>query len=323
MKPYKFLLAAMLIAGTFTLIFFGCKKESRKTPSLTSDAKGGTTAGAYSPVALTCAGANTQSTIAITVTAGSTGAPAGFSIQWTTKAQLDALGGVWPADTNAFCKASFSGVPYGAKNTQQAGTNSYNLPANGSVTVYIGDLLNDELNQQLGLSTNCTNGLTCGTQYVFRAFAHANSTMNRSAYSFLTDACATTAPCGNCGHLGFGAYKHLGNEVAGGVANWPGYVDATTSLTIGGTAYTYAQLLTILNQAPKGNGLVILAHQLIAAELNNVNALCPIDVSAADAPFAGKVIPPVGTDTATPASVAGLIATLHGQNESCDGCPVN
>ncbi|HZX59748.1 MAG TPA: hypothetical protein VFE54_13520, partial [Mucilaginibacter sp.] len=110
-------------------------------------------------------------------------------------------------------------------------------------------------------------------------------------------------------------------EVAGGVANWPGYVDATTSLTIGGTSYTYAQLLSILNQSPNGNGLVILAHQLIAAELNNIGSTCPIDVSAADAPFIGKIIPPVGTSTATPSSVAGLVSTLHGHNESCDTCP--
>jgi hypothetical protein len=319
MKPIKILSSFLLVAGIATLIFFGCKNQNVQ-PRVTSNAKGGTVAGAYDPVTLTCAGNNTQSTIALTVTAGASGAPAGFSIQWMTKAQFDALNDVWPADTTAFCKASFSGVPYGAKNTQQAGTNSYNLGSYGSVTVYIGDLLNDELNQQLGLSTDCTGGLICGTQYVFRAFAHANSTKNRSAFSFLTDPCATTAACGTCNHFGFGQYKHLGNQVAGGVANWPGYVDATTSLTIGGTSYTYAQCLAILNQSPNGNGLVILAHQLIAAELNNIGSTCPIDVTAADAPFTGKVIPPIGTDTATPASVAGLVATLHGQNENCTAC---
>ncbi|HZX57253.1 MAG TPA: hypothetical protein VFE54_00950, partial [Mucilaginibacter sp.] len=204
MKPYKILLSVLLFAGVLALAFYGCQKDAKKTPIVTSDATGGKVAGAYDAVTLSCAGTNTQSTIALTVTAGASGAPAGFSIQWMTKAQFDAIGDVWPADTVSYCKASFSGVPYGAKNTQQAGTNSYNLGSLGSVTVYIGDLLNDELNQQLGLSSTCTDGLTCGTQYVFRAFAHANSTKNRSAYSFLNDPCATTNPCGGCNHFGFG-----------------------------------------------------------------------------------------------------------------------
>ena len=316
MKPYKFLLSSLLMAGVFALLFFGCQKETKKLPSVTSNAKGGSqSTNIYDPLTVSCAGSTTQTSIALTITAGASGAPAGFSIQWITKAAFDANGGVWPADSTGYCKASFSGVPYGSKNTQQAGSNSYNLPASGSVTVYIGDLLNDELNQQLGLSTTvCDDGLLeCGTQYVFRVFAHATSTKNRSAYTIFDSSCATTSPCQDCngtgGHHGFGYWKNTDTT------SWP-----VNGLTIGGKFYTNTQLLSILKQTPNGNGLLTLGHQLIAAELNG---LCANLTGPADAVFAGKIIPPVGTSSVTPSSVAGLVSTLHKHNNDCLDCPAS
>jgi len=47
---------------------------------------------------------------------------------------------------------------------------------------------------------------------------------------------------------------------------WP-----QTSLTIGGVTYTQQELLTILRTAPGGDASLILAHQLIAAMLNQLN----------------------------------------------------
>lgn len=309
MKLTRIIFNTLLAVGISTLIILGCKEQNVQ-PKLTSNAKGGTLAGAYDPLTLSCAeDGNTQSTIALTVTAGASGAPAGFSIQWMTKAQFDALGDVWPADTTSFCKASFSGVPYGSKNTQQAGSNSYNLGGGQSVTVYIGDLLNDELNQQLGLSADCYGGLQCGTQYVFRAFAHANSTKNRSAFSFLTDACATTAQCGTCGHHGFGYWKNNPNLVTG--------------LTIGTTDYTADQINAILNTVPKGNGYITLAHQLISAKLNGLcdNVTGTANAAFNNVTFSGTTAPVTVSITTTEASLAGLIATLHKHNENCLDCP--
>src|SRR5437773_2015587 len=49
-------------------------------------------------------------------------------------------------------------------------------------------------------------------------------------------------------------------------AAWP-----VSSLTIGGITYTESQLITVLKTPPKGDAVLILAHQLIAAELNLVN----------------------------------------------------
>jgi len=314
MKRFKLPLIVLLCAGLLTLAFYGCQKDAQ-SPTLTSDAKGGVSVGAYDALTLSCANNNTQTSIALTVTAGASGAPAGFTIQWMTYDAYEANGYLWPdfdALTGNFCKASFSGVPYGAKNTAQAGTNSYNLGSTGSgtesVTVYIGDLLNDELNQQLGLSTTaCNDGLlTCGTQYVFRAFAHADSKKNRSAYAIFLDKCATTSPCGDCTHHGFGYWKQHQELV-------------TTGLTLGDYDYTPDQIFSILNQTPNGNGLVILAHQLIAAKLNG---LCTDVTATADALFIGKVVPPVGISSVTPASVAGMVATLHKHNNGCLACSI-
>jgi Bacterial Ig domain len=79
-----------------------------------------------------------------------------------------------------------------------------------------------------------------------------------------TDSCGNSASCSqvitvnhvqNC-VFSQGYWKtHAGD--------WP-----VTSLTIGCTTYTQAQLLTILNTPPQGKATYILAHQLIAALLN-------------------------------------------------------
>src|SRR5262247_2415305 len=39
-----------------------------------------------------------SSSVHLDVTAGPSGAPNGFTIEWMTQAQYDALGGAWPAD---------------------------------------------------------------------------------------------------------------------------------------------------------------------------------------------------------------------------------
>jgi len=56
---------------------------------------------------------------------------------------------------------------------------------------------------------------------------------------------------------------------------WP-----VTSLALGAVTYQAAQLTAILDNPAQGNGLVILAHQLIAAKLNIANGADPTDVAA-------------------------------------------
>lgn len=235
-------------------------------------------------------------------------------------------GMTWPSDASQYCAASFSGVPYGSKNTAQTGGSTYNLGSGQSVIVYIGDLLDDELNSQLGLSTTCSDELQCGTQYVFRAFAHANSTMNRSAYSFYNDVCAKTADCSTqCTHHGFGYWKNNPDQVIAAL----GGVDVP--LSIGGAAYLPDMISAILNTAPNGNGYIILAHQLITAKLNNLcNDLTAADADMGSVTFSSSTNPATAPVTASATTsfkaFAGIISTLHAHNENCvDDCtiPIN
>lgn len=124
------------------------------------------------------------------VCAGATGAPAGFSVQWIT---CDALAagpdgipgtpddGTWPlSDSDDLCKASFSG---------NANESSWNLEPDACTSVVIGEL-NDA---DPGVSFNCNDPLVCETCYVYRAFAHANSTLRRS--DFTANLECTTGAC--------------------------------------------------------------------------------------------------------------------------------
>lgn len=254
MKILKFSLNALLIAIIFTLIFFSCKKEAN-FPSVTSDAK---ITRADKPI-LSC-GASTQSSIDLVVTAGATGAPAGFSVQWLSQAALAANGGVWHASNNPrLCKAFFSG---NAKDSR------YLLKAGQSVTITIGDLLMDN---EASLF-NCADGLDCGTTYEFRVFAHANSTLTKSVFQYAE--CSTEA-CGiSCGAHHFGYWKTNCDLLP------------ADGLYLGTVHYDVTTLCTILNTPGSGDGLVILAHQLIAAKANGISNA---DVSAADAAIGGSV----------------------------------
>jgi hypothetical protein len=62
---------------------------------------------------------------------------------------------------------------------------------------------------------------------------------------------------------------------------WKTHEDAwpVSSLTIGGNVYTKAQLLQVLTTPPKGDAVLILAHQLIAAKLNIANGSNPAPVA--------------------------------------------
>jgi hypothetical protein len=95
---------------------------------------------------------------------------------------------------------------------------------------------------------------------------------------------------------------------------WP-----VTELQLGNVTYTQQQLLDILHQPVRGNGLVLLAHQLIAAKLNVANgadASCiQQTIADADALIGDLVVPPVGTGYLAPRDVSPLADTLDQYNE--------
>jgi hypothetical protein len=150
------------------------------------------------PMTVACVGA-TETTITVRVCAGSSGAPGGFSLQWIKKSDWEAgpdgiLGtdddNSWPlSDDPRICKASFSG---------QANETRWNLGPNDcrDITVgTLGDLIVD-CGPSCGISTSCPGGLECGTEYVFRAFAHNEPGRGKRGRSpFSEDAFCSTQPC--------------------------------------------------------------------------------------------------------------------------------
>lgn len=246
--------------------------------------------------------------------AGGTGLPAGFSVQWMKQADFDVSG--WPANSDdpsnpsSFCKASFSGNAFNS---------NYNLAAGQCITVRIGELLLDN-----GASTNCPVPLECNTDYVFRAFGHATNSLFRS--DFTADLSASTTSCSpppSCTYTQ-GYWKNHGPV---GCANgnntdaWPTF----TTITLGNVAYTDAQLCAILNtNAGTGqnqNGLIILAHQLIAAKLNLLNgtsnSCIQTTINAADA-LIGNLV--VGSDSLPSSSTSALTQVLDDYNNGRLNC---
>jgi hypothetical protein len=77
-------------------------------------------------------------------------------------------------------------------------------------------------------------------------------------------------------------------------------------LQLGNVTYNQQQLLSILNQPVRGNGLVSLAYQEIAAKLNiatGADGSCiQSTLAAADALIGNLVIPPVGNGSLRPTS---------------------
>ena len=259
--------------------------------------------------AISCAGA-TQTSINIQVCAGASGLPNGFSLDWLKASDYAANANHWfSSDSPLACSAGFSG---------SANLSRYNLGPYECVTVNVGDFLFDN-----GASTNCAIGLDCGTQYMFRAFGHGNSTYNRS-----DDTAALGCATLDCGHstsctFTQGYWKTHGVVPTGNNAYaWPDAAKAS-GLQLGSVSYTAADLLSILNKPAAGNGLVALAHQLIAAKLNVAAGGDPTavaaDIATSDALIGSLVIPPLGGGYLAPSLTSGLVGALSSYNEGATG----
>lgn len=106
-----------------------------------------------------------------------------------------------------------------------------------------------------------------------------------------------------------------------GLGYWKNHPDAwpVQSLTIGTQTYTQEQLLSILKQPVRGNGLVQLARTLIVAKLNIANGTnddcITTAVEAADDFIGNRLVPPVGTARVRPPEVSFLKNVLDAYNE--------
>lgn len=241
------------------------------------------------------------SLVHLDVIAGPSGAPNGFTIEWMTQAQFDALGGAWPTDPAdpAIKSAVYLGFP--SLNTVD-GTTTFMLGPNAVADIEVGDIFDET-----GVHSTNRSELSSGTRYVFRVKANGDEgdptggsgMLPTSAYS-TTHYASTKTPSTstNCVYTQ-GYWKNH-------PAAWP-----VTSLKLGNVIYSKAQLLLIFDTPAAGNGLISLAHQLIAAKLNvAAGAVAPALVLAAitttDALIGNLIVPPIGGGYLAPATTSHL-----------------
>jgi len=236
--------------------------------------------------------------VAMNITAGPSGAPGGFTVYWMTLADFLAYGSDWDyADSLGTClHGSFTGVP--TKHTAGGTILSYTLGPSQTVTVEIGDLFDET-----GVTTTATDELQPGTTYVMSACANGFGGQAESQRTITFE--RTTDMRTDC-LFTQGYWKN--HESA-----WP-----VSSLMLGTVSYTKAQLLSILNTPAQGNGLIFLAHQLIATKLNIAGgasgAAIAATVAAADALIGSLVVPPVGSGYLDPSSASDLTNTMDDYN---------
>ncbi len=242
--------------------------------------------------ALACSTAG-ASNISLDITAGPSGAPTGFVIQWMTMADFVANGNQWPDDPNELCEAIFSDV----------------LAPNQILQVTIGD---ERLFDSFGVQSDCSGEpLLCDTDYVFRCRVNQSDACEASPWSN-TAVCATLpcSPGSNCTY----SQDYWRNYPQG----WP-----LRNLMLGGVSYEGSQLLQILSRPAQRNGLLILAHQLVAAKLNIAGGADPTvvrqTINDADTLIGSRIVPPIGNGRLSPAQTSRLAETLREYNEGTLG----
>jgi hypothetical protein len=237
----------------------------------------------------------------ISITAGPSGLPNGFAVWWMDRSTYLAGGGVWPADeTGATGAADFTGQP--TLNTFGGQYTTFKLAPNQTIVVEVGDLF-----QETGVAGTKTE-LNYGETYYFTAFGLDENGSKASNLSATVS--STTTSSTNCTYTQ-GYWKNH-EEV------WP-----VTDLLLGSVSYTAAELDAILEEDVSGNGLVSLAHQLIAAKLNIANGADPsaaaAAIASADALIGGLIVPPIGSGYLSPASTSALTQTLDDYNNGVTG----
>jgi len=237
----------------------------------------------------------------IIVMAGVTGAQSGFTVDWVQKSVYDLTGDFPAAGDPALHTSDFVGVPVWIV---QGTSGDFTLPPTKWQAIELGELFDES-----GIVTSATDELDASTDYVIRVKAKASAGYSESAPT-APMVVTTSAHQQNCTFTQ-GYWKNHPNA-------WPG-----GTIKLGTVTYTQAQLLSIFNQPAGGNGLIILAHQLIAAKLNILNGAdgssVASTIAAADAQIGSLVVPPVGNGYLTPASVNANATTLDNFNNGLIG----
>lgn len=267
------------------------------------------------PPALSSPDPTASSFVHLDVTAGASGAPNGFTIEWMTQDEYIALGGAWPADpTDPRIKSAlFFGFP--SLNTVD-GTTTFMLGPDAVADIEIGDIFDET-----GVSSTNPDELSQGTWYVFRVKANGDEGDPTGGMG-LTSGAGLLPPSGySATHHGCTKGPPPSRDCVFTQGYWKNHPSAwpVSSVKLGNVIYTKTQLLQIFNRPAAGNGLISLAHQLIAVKLNIASgAVAPpvtlAAVAAADAMIGNLVIPPIGGGYLSPATTSHLNDTLEGFN---------
>ncbi len=240
--------------------------------------------------------------IEVQFSAGPAGAPEGFVVEWMLRNSFDLLGG-WPSDPASpeIRRAVFTGVP-----TLHAFPDGADFLLNPDISVSI---VPGELFDETGVAATDLNELTPATGYVIRARAVVGGSTTDGPTS--ANLYTSTSPRSFGCTYTQGYWKNHPSA-------WP-----VLNVTLGTVTYNQTQLLNIFNQPAAGNGLLILAHQLIAAKLNiafgaDPTVALPL-ISAADAMVGGLVCPPVGGGSLSPGATSSLTNSLDDFNTGTTG----
>jgi hypothetical protein len=240
--------------------------------------------------------------VVLDVTASVDGAPSGFTVRWMKGRDFIANGYDWyPAANSVQHEASFQGVP--TLNTWNGTLHSFVLTPDQTARIEIGDLVDET-----GVVTGTPGELIVDTNYVFSV--RLNGTPSDAPSEYTPIVITATRGDQNCTFT-IGYWKNHPSV-------WP-----VGALTLGTSTYTQAQLLQILNKPVAGNGLISLAHQLIATKLNIANgasaSAIAATVAAADAQIGSLVIPPIGAGYIHPSQTSSKTQDLDDYNNGITG----
>ena len=189
-------------------------------------------------------------------------------------------------------------------------------------------------NKSMTITPNLGNpfdGTNCPSDNINDGFADGNFSSNDCEIDAVATSAAITGcidpacappppPSGGCTFTQgyWKTHGPAGCATGNNTNQWP-----VSSLTLGTVSYSQTQLCSIMNTSPRGNGLISLAHQLIAAKLNIANGADPTAIAsfitAADALIGNKVVPPIGSGSLSSSAVNALVSALTNYNEGITG----
>lgn len=217
--------------------------------------------------------------ITLRVVAGPSGLPGGFSVWWMKTSDYNLYGG-WMS--GGYGNGYVDGADFtGAASLFTVDGSEFVLGPGQEAEVRVGYLYDET-----GAAGSHLTELPEGTGFTFHAYALGAPGYVASSFGATLQGGTSVRTTNDC------------TFTQGFWKNHPEAWTRVTSMVLGTVTYTNAQLQAILGQPANGNGLVSLAHQLIAAQLNILlGASAPPSVvtaiNQANALIGGLIIPPI------------------------------